>query len=550
MSRRVVIRRYKNVVDVTADGKRPLTMAEYRMLLPRMSYLMVKQLFGKQIREDKDTGEKIKVAVEPQRLYRFDERGRLMCGSGFVDMIVETFSKAAYRVDLVDVSPQRDPEVLRPQWDRLRKYKEFRLLPGEREKLDELLKGDGCINPTDVANVSLARRVKQRDMMKAVIRRMEQGLPGIVKVPPGLGKSYAFAIYMLAFPKAKIAITTPDIDNSRKTWRHLTQYAPFVGLVGGGSKTYGQCTVYVGHSLHLIQGDEDIILVDEGHKFMGDSLSDKLAAATAGSRADLPGPLCYMFTATPEGRRDGTDARLTGLGGPVVYDMDWPEAQRLGLVVPIEFEMLPIDIENPLDDLDERRRDDLIWRKRIGLWRNDARNALIARRASLFPEGEQALIMVESVEHAIRLRQLLPDYEVCYATHDEDRFLRYARSGLVDNGFEPMTPQRREDMRIAFERGRLRRVIATDVWATGVSFNRLAILLRADARSSPILDEQIPGRVSRTHPDKPAGLLIDCDDSFDYGFSRSARRRKKNYGSKGWREVPSPLQRRRRLVGR
>jgi late competence protein required for DNA uptake (superfamily II DNA/RNA helicase) len=123
-------------------------------------------------------------------------------------------------------------------------------------------------------------------------------------------------------------------------------------------------------------------------------------------------------------------------------------------------------------------------------------------------------------------------------------------SGLIEGDFAPMTDRRREDLRLAFEDASLRRVIATDVWSTGVSFDRLAVLLRADARSSTIKDEQIPGRVSRTHPDKPAGLVIDCDDSFDQGFSRAFQSRKRNYRSKGWREVPSPLRRRQRLTGR
>lgn len=548
--KRAVIRRYKNVVDVTRDGKEPLTLSEYQLLMPRMSYHKVTQLFGKNIREDKDTGEKIKVEVEPQRLYRFDGRGRLICGAGFTDMIARTFRDAGYAVDVVDVSPPRKPGVLEPNWKRLRRYKEFRLVPGEREKLAAILARDGRIDPGDTENVSLARRVVQRDILKAVLARMERGLPGIVQVPPGVGKSFSFASYLILFDKARIDFVVPDIDNSRKTWRHLTKYAPGVGLVGGGSKSFGRCNVMVGHSLHLAKGDADIMAVDEGHAFMGDALSEKLAVASAGAHAQHPGPVMITFTATPKGRRDGTDARMQGLFGPVIYKMTWPEAVRLGLVVPIEFEVLPVDVPNPIDDLNDWQKDSLVWRKRVGLWRNEGRNSIIAKRVRMVPEGEQVLIMVESIEHAIHLRKLLPDFELCYGTHDVDRFAAYRKKGLIEGDFAPMTDHRREDLRLAFEDASLRRVIATDVWSTGVSFDRLAVLLRADARSSTIKDEQIPGRVSRTHPDKPAGLVIDCDDSFDQGFSRAFQSRKRNYRSKGWREVPSPLRRRQRLTGR
>jgi hypothetical protein len=77
-------------------------------------------------------------------------------------------------------------------------------------------------------------------------------------------------------------------------------------------------------------------------------------------------------------------------------------------------------------------------------------------------------------------------------------------------------------------------VIATDVWARGVSFDSLQVLFRADARSTPIIDEQIPGRVSRTHAGKSVGILYDCEDSFDTRFRAAAMRRRANYKDKGW----------------
>ena len=96
-------------------------------------------------------------------------------------------------------------------------------------------------------------------------------------------------------------------------------------------------------------------------------------------------------------------------------------------------------------------------------------------------------------------------------------------------------------MRSQFEAGTLRRVIATDVWATGVDFEQLNVLVRADDRDSDIVDVQGPGRVSRTYtaPDgtvKEFGEVIDCMDTFDPTFYRKSAGRRDSYKLLGWEQ--------------
>ncbi len=110
----------------------------------------------------------------------------------------------------------------------------------------------------------------------------------------------------------------------------------------------------------------------------------------------------------------------------------------------------------------------------------------------------------------------------------------FQREGLLPADYKPMTPPRREAMRRAFEEHRLRKVIATDVWSTGVSFEQLAVLIRADARSSEIMDDQAPGRVVRIHEGKQEGLIYDCWDMFDANFKRKSQERWRRYAAKGW----------------
>jgi superfamily II DNA/RNA helicase len=114
----------------------------------------------------------------------------------------------------------------------------------------------------------------------------------------------------------------------------------------------------------------------------------------------------------------------------------------------------------------------------------------------------------------------------------------YKRAGLLPEGFIPTTPDVRLQMRHMFESGELRRVIATDIWATGVDFAALSVLYRADGRSSEIMDCQGPGRVSRISPDtdKTHGEVVDCLDTFDSGMLRKSRSRKSSYAKMGWEQ--------------
>jgi len=79
-------------------------------------------------------------------------------------------------------------------------------------------------------------------------------------------------------------------------------------------------------------------------------------------------------------------------------------------------------------------------------------------------------------------------------------------------------------------------VIATGVWAVGVSFNSLQVLVRAGGGTSETDSIQIPGRVGRIDPDtgKPCGLLIDVMDEFDSGCLANSRKRRQAYAKQGW----------------
>jgi hypothetical protein len=520
-----VIRRYQQTLEVSRDGRDPLPHAALAPLLPCMEYDHKQLLYGEAAR-DPFTGIRHNVHVERKRLYQFDARGRLVTGAGFTDRIYTDLVARGYRVEFVERNPApARPAAFVPRWERLEGHPEFACTLCDRASLMAVV---GPIDPEDEELVALARRVKQREIMEVIVRRAQKGLGCTIKVPPGVGKSYLLAAIGLALPKARIAVTVPDKDNFHKTYRHLCRYLSGIGQVGDGKRTLGRVTVYTAGSLHhLADNDVDLLLIDEAHKYAADKTSEILATVA-------PYAVRVMLTATPTGRLDNADLKLHWLGGPVKYELSWPEAVNLGLVVPIEVRWIAMDgIPNPGAGLQG------VWKKRHGVWRNAARNRRIADVAAALHEDDQVLIMVATIEHAVHLRRFLPGYELVYGTHDIKKFRKYADQELLAEDFRPVVGNRRDEMRRDFEAGRLKRVIATDVWSTGVSFDRLAELFRADARGSPILDEQIPGRVSRIYAagGKRRGIVRDCLDEYDHGGSLAARGRMKNYKEKGWHQV-------------
>jgi superfamily II DNA or RNA helicase len=121
---------------------------------------------------------------------------------------------------------------------------------------------------------------------------------------------------------------------------------------------------------------------------------------------------------------------------------------------------------------------------------------------------------------------------------DTDERDKFARWGLIDPAAHPLTSKDRERMEEDFEKGTLKRCVATatsgGVWSTGVDFPHLRVLIRADGQGSPILNTQIPGRISRISEGKEVGIVIDLDDCHHDTLGRRAERRFTSYRSKGW----------------
>lgn len=348
----------------------------------------------------------------------------------------------------------------------------------------------------------------------------------IIKAPTGWGKTYLICQLCKILPETRIAIVVPGQTILKSVYNRLLEHIRDVGMVGAGSNQISRVTLSTMESVDKLQGIEwDLLLFDECHRAAAPVTANNLAAV-------FPMAKCIGLSASPFGRSDGADPITEAIFGPVLYTVSYQEAVQQGSVVPIRVNVYRIDVGPNLIGVKGTNLN------KLGLWRNDRRNQFIAKIAKQVPEDEQVLITVATAEHALYLRQYLTNFEVVFSNITGKGALRDLHQGKLApvNGLvgTTMLDEHRDHLRREFEAGRLKRVIATGVWATGVDFVKLRWLIRADGMASEIQATQTPGRLSRIDPEKDYGILVDFADNFNQSLFGRSTKRIRSYMKKGW----------------
>lgn len=376
----------------------------------------------------------------------------------------------------------------------------------------------------------------QVDMLAAIITSDH----GIIESPTGSGKSWVIRQICKIWPNSNVIIVIPGKVGGellRQTYQELLRYfhSGEVGMVGMGKRDIrSRITVCMDRSLmHANLKDCRILLFDEVHHAAAPSVATLLSSVTNARR--------FGFSASPMGRSDQSDLGTVALFGEVIFKASYKQIESSGRVVPIRVLWLNTDKILPrslslFSDRDREYPTTMVERHLI--WKNQERNRMIAGAVAAIRkdirDDIQILIIVKTVEHAVHLGYFLPDFTLVYGSMDPKKRARYERDGLICSGKHPITAAERKKYQETFKSGELKRVIATQVWSTGVDFPKLEALIRADAQASPIASTQIPGRVTRCSDGKEVGLVIDCSDGFYRTLEDRARRRRSAYASKGW----------------
>ena len=421
---------------------------------------------------------------EWMRLYNIDDKQRLVAPAGLLTRITRLFRdrNIEYRID--DLRSRRIPEPV--------------------------------ITNIDVDGL----RPGQAETMAAIFTHDMGQIDGAT----GFGKTWIITQVCRAYPTCNIIICAQQSNVVNSIVDKLSKICPGeVGQIGGGRKIRQDARIIVSTARSLEKAPMercDIFLYDEVHT--------AAAPCTSSAIARIRYARMFGFSATTDGRFDGAELRTEALFGPVIVRTTYQDCVEAKTVAPIKVLMIPV----PGLDLTTTTRSQ-VTKKRLCYWQNDARNQIIAAVAHMFPPEMQVLIMADAVEHIYRIGHYLQEYTLVYNTLQPKVERRLRAEGLLRK-HPPMTHDRLQMYRRLFEKQKLKKVISSSIWGTGVDFTGLQVLIRADGAGGKIPSTQVPGRLSRLHDGKEYGILVDFTDAFDSWSLRRARSRARIYKSHGW----------------
>ena len=371
----------------------------------------------------------------------------------------------------------------------------------------------------NVANLNF--RHGQREFLEAVTKNVY----GRFDCSTAFGKSFMIKAIAQLYPDARIDVVSRSVPVVYdRIYRDLADSIGDVGVVCGAKKVmHRRVMCWSLESTHRAAGDADILIGDECHQLCTERATELLAKWTNSRN--------YGLSASMDMRWDGHDLRSHALFGPIVFRVSFSDAVRTANVAPIIVKWSKVRMDfNPASGYVDAQK------KRYGIWQNQYRNEKIAEAARLYGPDVQTLICVDTIEHAVHLKKLLPEYTMVYnpTSFGPSRKAAYVAAGLLSED-EPLNDRNRHrQLTEAFERGELKKVIATTIWNVGVSFDALSVLIRAAGGASDIGSVQIPGRVARIHETKTHGILHDFEDVFDAGFAKNSRQRMSTYERLGF----------------
>jgi hypothetical protein len=256
------------------DGS-PLPMDLHNRLSGELSYTHHETTYGADA-FDPFSGSRLQFDTYRVPLSGCDNIGRLTTGSGLIPRIYNHLIDWGCTPQFVDITPPspRGPDVYKPCWDRLSGFS-FRAFQPE------------------------------------ILQLMVDNVSGTIVGVPGIGKSFIIRTACQLFRNAKIHIVIDGLRIIDGLYRDISRDTPDIGRVDGNHNEQDKRIVLISsQSLHKVNGDCDLLFIDEIHKSVTDHTSSNLAET-------YWRPRVFGFTATAEHRSDQANVRIEYLSGPI-----------------------------------------------------------------------------------------------------------------------------------------------------------------------------------------------------------------------------------------
>jgi superfamily II DNA or RNA helicase len=304
---------------------------------------------------------------------------------------------------------------------------------------------------------------------------------GTVKAPTRYGKTILIANTCRVFPGVRTVVTAPGVSLLMQLQSDLKHWLPgreIRGIYTGskGKKPSEDITVVSMDSLEKCDPENvHLLLIDEPHAAVSPT---RVVDMMRFRNARILG-----FGATLSGRFDGADELITGVIGPVLAEKKFKEAVGEGAICPIVVYMLRMKY-TPFPCF----RREAAYKKLI--YKNDNFNEIVRNIMRMrAPADWQSLIFVDEIKQADLMKMMLEEGVVAVAS----RMSKEERQQKFEEMVSNVT----------------KRCICTDIYATGITFPDLRIIVNAAGGGGSITATQKPGRLAQMRPGKKAGYMVD-----------------------------------------
>jgi superfamily II DNA or RNA helicase len=392
---------------------------------------------------------------------------------------------------------------------------DLRKFPGvNKEYIKKLLKGE-----------ILCGTKKPRDYQIEAVVNILKKKSGIIKCPPGSGKTFIAFLLTQIYANSKILFVFNRIDLITQTYERFIEYGlkdSEISIIQGKNfKDEGRIILLsvmsYDNALHLFP-EVKVVILDECHSMGQTETSQRTIYSCQNA------PVHIGLSATPDKLDNPSDQmRLYGNLGPIIFEREIIDQINEGVLENTEVHLhkyqssqLKIigswqDIYD-IEKIAEGEPTPKGWErfqkngkscirkfKQHGdeynhITNNDARNQTLADIMKEYSsKGKRVLGLFTNLKHGALLKEMLPDNTFLISGKDDQQTRKEAERYLKHN------------------EGAI--ILASNIWSIGKDLPFIDVLVNCAGGVSSILIIQKAGRVFRKSPGKDLAIVIDLDDS-------------------------------------
>jgi superfamily II DNA or RNA helicase len=331
-------------------------------------------------------------------------------------------------------------------------------------------------------------RYSQEDLLR---RALALNMSGLICAPTRYGKSTLIANTCRAYPGVRTVILMPGVELLEQQLKDFKKALPHRKIVHIGGPRSAQfqndditlCLMDDTALARLDAADTQLVLIDEPHTLVTD--------CQLSSYVNFENARKLGYGATITGRYDNRDVLIEGTIGPVLVNKTFPEARDEGAVAPIIVFMLEVPLTGSIPS-------DRLQAYKSRLYEDGHMAANIAAICkSIIPPNWQTLMFIANEKQALFYNEHIEGSEIAMAK--------------TMNGKQRLETQRR------MVENELMRCLSTNIYATGVTFSDLRVVINLAGGGGNALSIQKPGRVAEVRPGKRCGVVIDVLFSAETG---------------------------------